>query len=91
MSGRLAQVTISLSDQELVDHPFSGLEQTSEQSAFKLFRRHSLPNGFLSQGKQQLRQLHKYIRLAQFVSSCHAHQVAAYLASDGSLHLHRIA
>ena len=52
MSGGLTHVTISLSNQELIDHLFSGTKQSSEQSTFKLVHRDTLPNGFLNQGRQ---------------------------------------
>ena len=61
MSGRLAAVAISLSNQELVDHVSAGREQPPEQSTFKLFDHHALPNGFLNQGRERHGQFQKHI------------------------------
>ena len=46
---------------------------SDEQTAFKLFHRHSLPGGVLGQRKQGHRRLDKHVRLAQVISSRHAH------------------
>jgi hypothetical protein len=61
MSGRLAKVANSLSNQELVDHLSASTKQPSEQSTFKLFDCDTLPNGFLNQGRQRHGQFHKHI------------------------------
>jgi len=50
-----------LSNEELVDYLSAGRKQTPERSTFKLFDHHTLPNGFLNQGREHHGQFHKHI------------------------------